>query len=248
MLAVLPGQRAGATAVSRLTQDQLDAGAVPAEVTATAVPPRGTTAVEASATTTVPVPLPGSVQVELLLDGRPAAEGAEVLVPAGSTLTWTYRVTNTGPVTLHDVRVTDDGTVEAAVREAGTGPTLAPGETVDLAATSVAAVGRWSRTVTVTATATGAGGEVTDDDSTWFTGTLVVVDPVDGTTPDAGAGAGADHGATSDVSGATGGPTGDRLALTGAPTAQLVALALLHTGLGAALARVRDRRRGAGTR
>jgi uncharacterized repeat protein (TIGR01451 family) len=239
-----PGEQAVGTATATLTQDLLDAGAVTTEVTASGTSPRDAAAVEASGTVTVAVPLPGAVSVVLLLDGRPAVDSADTLVAAGSTLAWTYRVTNTGAVTLHDVRVVVDGSEPGGARATtDQGVSLAPGQSVDLDATSLAPVGRWEHAVTATAAATGAGGQVTGSDSVRLTGTLVVAEPpADASADGPGSGSVPDGQGAADATGTGGAGTNSVLAVTGAPTAALAALGLLLTGLGLALARVRRRR------
>ncbi|MFJ2368203.1 hypothetical protein [Microbacterium sp. NPDC087665] len=85
-----------------------------------------------------------------------AAPGA--LVAEGSTVTWTYEVTNTGDVPLDDITVADafvDGSGaegDLAPVSPATGPLL-PGETRTFEATGTAVAGQYQNTATATATA-----------------------------------------------------------------------------------------------
>ncbi len=73
-------------------------------------------------------------------------------VEEGSTVTWTYEVTNTGNVTLTNVRVDDD-----KVGVICTGLTLAPGASQTCTKTGTAVIGQYTNLGTVTGTPPGEG-------------------------------------------------------------------------------------------
>jgi uncharacterized repeat protein (TIGR01451 family) len=74
--------------------------------------------------------------------------GTGPLVTAGSPVTWTYTITNTGNVVLANLAVVDDkaGPVTCAAT------TLAPGAAITCSKTGTATVGQYTNTGTVTAT------------------------------------------------------------------------------------------------
>ena len=74
----------------------------------------------------VPDPNPGSFTI---------GSGTVAQVAPGGAITWTYRVTNTGPAPLSNVVVTDDRGVSVTCPKT----TLAPGETISCTAMGVAA-------------------------------------------------------------------------------------------------------------
>lgn len=78
-------------------------------------------------------------------------------VPAGSTVTWTYEVTNTGDVPLTNIVVTDDQ--EGSI---GTIPTLAPGASATLTKTGTAVAGQYGNVGTATTTYDGQTVTATD--------------------------------------------------------------------------------------
>ncbi|MBC7220523.1 lamin tail domain-containing protein [Candidatus Bipolaricaulota bacterium] len=85
------------------------------------------------------------------------------MVLAGSTVTWTYEVTNTGNVTLTDVVVTDD-----KAGPIGTIPTLAPGASATLTKMGVAEAGQYANVGTATTTYNGQ--TVSDTDPSHYVG------------------------------------------------------------------------------
>lgn len=85
-----------------------------------------------------------------------AAPGA--LVAAGSTVTWTYEVTNTGDAPLDDIAVSDaftdgSGTTGTLTPTSEADGPLLPGETRTFEATGTAVSGQYQNTATATATA-----------------------------------------------------------------------------------------------
>ena len=102
----------------------------------------------------LPVP---SVKIVKLTNGTDNDTPTGPVVLVGSTVTWTYIVTNTGNVTLTNVTVTDDkiaGTI-------CTIPTLAAGATTSCTKTGIAVAGQYENTGTVKGTPP-SGPDVTD--------------------------------------------------------------------------------------
>lgn len=103
------------------------------------------------------------------------APGPRILV--GDTITWTYRVTNTGTVQLTGIAVTDD---KVSPVLCVSGP-LAAGASMTCSATGVAVLGPYTNVGTVTANwsvpgATPPSGTVTDTDSSHYLGVLTLDD------------------------------------------------------------------------
>ncbi|HEY0217509.1 MAG TPA: SdrD B-like domain-containing protein, partial [Cellulomonas sp.] len=243
-----PGEEAVASATSTLTQEQVDAGTAVASVTATgSAAPDG---VEVSTSVQVPVRfnVPGQVRIEVELNGSRWSEAPGLEVLDGAELVWTYRVTNIGAVTLHDVAVSDDRASGSMIQapEGFTGD-LAPGESVVLTASSVATVGVWPVSARVEAIEGTVGTQIVAADVAWYTATAVAIDPA---APAGGGGTGG-SGTSSEVSASGAGATGagtttsQVLAVTGASVLGLAALALLVTLVGAGLVRARTLREAA---
>ncbi|RPI01937.1 MAG: DUF3494 domain-containing protein, partial [Calditrichaeota bacterium] len=89
------------------------------------------------------------------------APGPQVAV--GSTVTWTYVVSNTGNVPLTSIQVVDDkvGTI-------GTITSLAPGASSTLTKTGIAVVGQYENTATATTTYIYDGEEYSDSDMSHY--------------------------------------------------------------------------------
>jgi hypothetical protein len=85
-------------------------------------------------------------------------------VAVGSTVTWTYVVTNTGNVLLTNVQVTDDDDTLGAI---GTVSSLAPGELQTLTAAGIAIEGQYGNIATATGTPP-VGEDVTDSDPSHY--------------------------------------------------------------------------------
>jgi uncharacterized repeat protein (TIGR01451 family) len=120
-----PGISETCTATYTTTQADLDAGGITNEGTATGTPPTGP---EVTDTSTVTVPAIQHPAIALVKSASPTGFDA-----AGTVITYSYVVTNTGNVTLSDVDVTDPMTGLSAV--ACPLPTLAPTDTETCSAT-----------------------------------------------------------------------------------------------------------------
>jgi hypothetical protein len=106
-----------------------------------------------------------SVSVEKSTNGEDADRAPGPKVPVGSTVTWSYVVTNTGTVDLSNVAVTDDR--EGAVTCPAT--TLAVGASMTCTSkTGTAEAGQYTNVATVTASH--ASGQVTDTDESHYFG------------------------------------------------------------------------------
>ena len=105
-----------------------------------------------------------AIDIEKFTNGENADEAPGPSVLVGTTVMWTYEVTNTGDVTLTDVVVTDS--MEAVVicpLDA-----LGPGDSMTCTASGVAVEGQYDNTGTVTANFADA--EVTDSDDSHYVG------------------------------------------------------------------------------
>ncbi|PKQ21828.1 MAG: hypothetical protein CVT65_16515, partial [Actinobacteria bacterium HGW-Actinobacteria-5] len=118
-----PGAGTTCTATYALTQADVDAGHVANTATASGTPPTGSP-VEATDSTDTPI-TPGPAISLHKTAGMPSGN------TAGSTIDYTFLVTNTGNVTLTDIAVQDPkvGTVSCPATD------LAPGETATCTAT-----------------------------------------------------------------------------------------------------------------
>ncbi|OAN38065.1 beta strand repeat-containing protein [Microbacterium sp. H83] len=125
-----PGQAVTAVATYTLTQADVDAGAVANSATATALPPSGAR-VSQTRSSTLPVAPSGALTV--LKSGSVTAGSGGV----GSTVTYSFSVTNNGNVTLSQVALADPLVGLSAITYTwpGTAGTLAPGQTVQGRAT-----------------------------------------------------------------------------------------------------------------
>jgi uncharacterized repeat protein (TIGR01451 family) len=159
LLTLVPGARATCTATYTTTQQDLDRGSITNTGTATAAPQIGTP-VTSTSTTTVPAAL--SPAIELAKVASPADFSA-----AGTSITYTYTVINSGNVTLHAISVTDPMSGLSAISCPDT--TLAPGAEEPCTATYTTIQADVDRgQVANTAVASGTspqGAEVTDQAS-----------------------------------------------------------------------------------
>jgi uncharacterized repeat protein (TIGR01451 family) len=163
-----PGATMSCTARYTTTQADLDAGMVTNTATVVGEPPTGPNVTDSDQALITASHDP-AITIQKTAD--PTEFGA-----AGTPITYTYRVTNTGNVTLDDVRVTDPHVGLSAVSCApAQGATLAPGDVMDC-------TGRYTTTqadlnagsITNTATVVGeppTGPNVTDSDQALITAT-----------------------------------------------------------------------------
>ncbi|WP_445402506.1 DUF7507 domain-containing protein [Streptomyces sp. LE64] len=153
-----PGTSVTCTATYTVTQADVDAGEITNSATATGTPPSGTPPVSPPSEVTVPSPPAPALTVV-------KSSSTDELV-AGEEITYGFRVTNTGNVTLTDVTVdegefTGSGELGPVVCPAGAG-SLLPGESVRCTATytvTQADVDAGSVRNTATATGTPPSGE-----------------------------------------------------------------------------------------
>jgi uncharacterized repeat protein (TIGR01451 family) len=97
---MLPGAQVTCTATYTITQDDIDAGHVTNKATAKAVAPSDADVVSPPSAATVVAPAAGVIKVV-----KSAAPAESSAYTAGQTITYSYVVTNTGNVTLNDVKV-----------------------------------------------------------------------------------------------------------------------------------------------
>ena len=220
-----PGESVTAVVDYSLTQDDLDAGRVVGTASLTGAGPAGNAVV----TPTAPIlhTLATAASAAMMVEGRiegvlaPLAPG--VTVDAASDVHWTVTVTNTGPVTLHNVAGDSDAAhaasavvgaepAAALIAPQGFSGSLAPGASVTLSGTTPATVGTHGILASITArvgTMLVAGNPVTlaGEATMFYTAAAPVAPP-----------------------GGSSGPGG--LALTGLEISVLVALALGLAALG----------------
>ncbi|MFF8769778.1 hypothetical protein [Kitasatospora sp. NPDC015120] len=126
-----PGASMTCTATYTVTQADVDAGSVKNTATSTGTPPRGEPPVSPPSETIVPAPEKPALTVV-----KTSSTGALV---AGEQVTYAFAVTNTGNVTLKDVKIkegqfTGSGTLSPVTCPSGAA-SLAPGATVLCTAT-----------------------------------------------------------------------------------------------------------------
>ncbi|MGJ5898907.1 beta strand repeat-containing protein [Streptomyces niveiscabiei] len=132
--ALAPGASVTCTATYSVTQADVDAGKITNSATTTGVPPQGDTPVTSPpGTTTVNVEQKPGLKVEK------SADRTDLVV--GQTVTYSFKVTNTGNVTLKDVAVQEGSFSGTGTMSAITCPdaakSLAPGASVTCTATYV---------------------------------------------------------------------------------------------------------------
>ena len=175
------GATATGTATAFLTQGQVDAGTVTNIVTGNGTGTNGTP-VSDTDTNTVGITRAPSIDIEKrTLDGTTtvanvvsdfstkAGDGKNILV--GETVTWIYKVSNTGNVTLTTPGVTDSqpvGTISLQSGDTNANGKLDVGETWYYTAVGTAAAGTYTNSGT--ANASYIGGTVTDNDGSSYFG------------------------------------------------------------------------------
>ena len=109
--------------------------------------------------------IPGpAIDIEKSTNDEDADRGSGPRMPAGTAVTWTYDVTNTGNVALIDIVVTDSREGDICVAAM-----LAIGESMKCTLEGTAITGRYRNLGTVTANAGGV--EVTASDASGYVGT-----------------------------------------------------------------------------
>lgn len=114
-----------------------------------------------------PPPPPAGIGIVKKTNGHDAntAPGPEITV--GAPVTWTYRVTNSGQVTLANVQVTDDQGVAVSCPKT----TLQPGESMTCTGNGTATAGQYRNVGTVTGNPP-SGPPVSDDDPSHYFGEI----------------------------------------------------------------------------
>jgi uncharacterized repeat protein (TIGR01451 family) len=162
---LLPGAVMTCTATHLTTQGDVDAGKIANTGTATGTPPTGPPVTDDDVETVFPALTPA---IEITKTASPQSYSRP-----GQTITYTYTVTNTGNMSLHNVRLTDTRIAGPFTCTPAMGSTLAPGAVMTCTAhhvTTQADVDAGK--IANVATATGhpvTGGPVTDEaDETVF--------------------------------------------------------------------------------
>lgn len=106
-----------------------------------------------------------SINIEKATNGQDADTPPGPTVPVGSPVNWTYVVTNTGGLTLTNVKVTDDQGVAVACPAT----TLAPAQSMTCTASASATAGQYANVGTATGTPPNAP-DVTDGDPSHYFG------------------------------------------------------------------------------
>ncbi|WP_414052100.1 DUF7507 domain-containing protein [Macrococcus animalis] len=154
-----PGESTTGTATKVVTQEDIDGGKVTNTATTTGTPPGNLTPPTATDTVEVPTDQQAAIDLEKTSDVTSAK--------VGDTITYTFTVTNTGTVTLKDVKVTDAMFPEGITLAT---TTLKPGETTTGTASKVVTQedidgGKVTNTATTTGTPPGDTPPPTDEDT-----------------------------------------------------------------------------------
>ena len=102
--------------------------------------------------------------IEKFTNGQHVSQAPGPTIPVGSTVTWTYVVTNTSLVTFSSLSVTDNRGVAVACPRA----VLAPGASLTCSGSGRAVAGQYRNIGTVVAT--GNGTRYTDTDASYYLG------------------------------------------------------------------------------
>ena len=121
------------------------------------------------------IPPAPAIELEKSTNGDDADAPTGPFVPIGSTVTWTYHVTNIGNVPVSALAVTDN---QPGVTVACPATTLAPGADTTCTATGTAVAGQYANIGTASATGAGPAGPVTvtDTDPSHYFGVAPGVD------------------------------------------------------------------------
>lgn len=112
-----------------------------------------------------------AIDIEKATNGEDADTPTGPVVEVGSTVTWTYEVTNTGSVTLTNVAVTDDKIGAVTCPQ----DTLAVGASMTCTMTGIATLGQYENNSTVVGVSPG-GTQVTDQDPSHYLAVEPVID------------------------------------------------------------------------
>ncbi|WP_418064474.1 hypothetical protein [Pimelobacter simplex] len=128
---LLPGERTTCTATYEVTQDDVDAGSITNTATASGTPPGDDAEPVTSPPDSATVTAPPSPSLSLVKSAEPTG------LRAGRTVTYSFAVTNTGNVTLHDVAISEESFTGSGTMSAITCPDgdLAPGARITCVAT-----------------------------------------------------------------------------------------------------------------
>ncbi|WP_198388066.1 DUF7507 domain-containing protein [Sinorhizobium meliloti] len=128
-----PGGTATFTATYAPTQAEIDAGEVENTATATGTPPSGPPT--ESPPDTVIVPPDQAPRLSIVKTGTLNDSDGDGLIDLGETISYSFRVQNTGPVTMTNVTVNDPLLTNAGISVTPGPQTLAPGGTATFTAT-----------------------------------------------------------------------------------------------------------------
>ncbi len=154
------------TGTYKTTQVDVDTGSVTNTATASGTDPQHNPVTSNQSIATVPASSSPSISIDKTTNG---SDGLDI--PLGAAVTWAYRVTNSGNVTLTDVTVTDNMVAASAINCGGSSnvlPSLAPGSTVTCTATGTTVAGSYANTGTVTGTTPTSGSVQASDNSGYY--------------------------------------------------------------------------------
>lgn len=147
-----PGQTVTATTTSALTEQQILDRAVTNTATARATTPLSAAVVSAPASATVSLPRPEGITLSLTSTTPGVETPPGPTVTAGTPISWTYTVTNTGSRPVSDVQIIDSaGAIPTLVSPSDFAGVIEPGETVVFASSSPALPGSQTQEASVTA-------------------------------------------------------------------------------------------------
>jgi uncharacterized repeat protein (TIGR01451 family) len=143
---------------------------------ATATAGAGVTVSGSPASATIVVNCAPALSIEKATNGQDADTAPGPMILVGSTVTWTYVVTNTGNVPLSNVAVTDNRVSSSAISCTGTPggsnviPSLAVGGSATCTATGTAVAGQYSNIGTATS------GSISDTDPSHYFGAAPAIE------------------------------------------------------------------------
>jgi hypothetical protein len=164
-----PGEQVTATAISHLTQEDVDAGCIANVAEAAGLTPGEAVVPSNEDDAEVCFTPTSSISLIKKTNGVEYVSAPGARLTEGDAVVWTYEITNTGGTTLVDVVLVDDreGVIAAPADFDGT---LAPGESVVYTAKGTAKTGEYHNTAVVTAQ-TPSDTQVAAEDESWYTAT-----------------------------------------------------------------------------